>query len=593
MACPVFGRVQYRVPDQRRGGVALADQGGIAAPAYRAFISYSHTDLAVAKRLHRALESYHVPKRLVGTETPRGIVPAGLGPIFRDVDELPASDDLNNEIKGALAASGALIVLCSPNAKSSRWVNREIELFREIHGTSRPILAALIDGEPEDAFPPQLVAGGGEPVAADFRKGGDGHQLARLKLVAGLTGISLNSLVQRDAQAQVRRVTVITGIAIAALLIMALLLAAALRARTEADRQRAEAEGLVEYMLTDLRSRLKGVGRLDVMADVNTRAMDYYDDEASLEGLPPESLARRARVLHAMGEDDEKLGQLDKALSKFREAHRTTAAVAAQMPDNGDAIFAHAQSEYWVGYAAKQLEQRDTTERHWRGYLTQAERLAKVEPGSVRSLMEQGYAHGNMCAFLQAEKRSWDIAMAHCQQSVAFEEQALAKDPENREIMGALANRLGWIAVVALKDDRAQEALDYRRREFDLLERALAGDANNNDFAERLIWSELGTASAVSALGRHKEAIEITRRSLDRISTLINRNGATSPLLELQLKARVIVLSFLKSDGNPAWPSAIAPARDALAAFTRMEGGGKTSARYEQSIKTLATGGSE
>jgi tetratricopeptide (TPR) repeat protein len=560
---------------------------------YRAFISYSHADLALAKRLHRALESYHLPKRLVGMETPRGVVPAGLGPIFRDVDELPASDDLNNEIKGALAASGALIILCSPQAKASRWVNREIELFREIHGTSRPILAALIDGEPEDAFPLQLVAGGGEPVAADFRKGGDGHQLARLKLVAGLTGIGLNTLVQRDAQAQVRRVTVITGIAIAALLIMALLLAAALRARTEADRQRAEAEGLVEYMLTDLRTRLKGVGRLDVMADVNARAMNYYDDEASLEGLPPESLARRARVLHAMGEDDEKLGQIDKALSKFREAHRTTAAVVGQLPDNGDAIFAHAQSEYWVGYAAQQLEQRETTEKHWRGYLMQAERLARVEPGSVRSLMEQGYAHGNMCAFFQSDDVSRNKAMAHCNQSVAFEQQALAKEPDNREIMGALANRLGWIAVVALREDRAQESLDYRTQEFALLERAIAKDPDNADFSERLVWSELGTASALSALGRNREAIATSRLSLSRIDSLIRRNGATSGLLELKLKARVVLLSFRKSGGDPAWTSEITPARAALADFTRMEGGGKTSVRYEQSINKLATGGSE
>ncbi|MEY4890323.1 MAG: hypothetical protein RIQ75_1453 [Pseudomonadota bacterium] len=36
---------------------------------YKAFISYSHCDSTVAVRLHRRLESYRLPPRLVGTPT--------------------------------------------------------------------------------------------------------------------------------------------------------------------------------------------------------------------------------------------------------------------------------------------------------------------------------------------------------------------------------------------------------------------------------------------------------------------------------------------------------------------------------------------
>ena len=42
---------------------------------YRAFISYSHSDERWAGWLHRALESYRVPRRLVGTVTEFGVVP--------------------------------------------------------------------------------------------------------------------------------------------------------------------------------------------------------------------------------------------------------------------------------------------------------------------------------------------------------------------------------------------------------------------------------------------------------------------------------------------------------------------------------------
>ncbi len=72
---------------------------------YRAFISYSHADEKWAKWLHRRLETYRIPKRLVGSETPRDIVPAsGSTPVFRDRDELPTATNLGATLLAALAA---------------------------------------------------------------------------------------------------------------------------------------------------------------------------------------------------------------------------------------------------------------------------------------------------------------------------------------------------------------------------------------------------------------------------------------------------------------------------------------------------------
>jgi tetratricopeptide (TPR) repeat protein len=358
----------------------------LAQGSYYAFISYSHRDSAEAARIHKALETYRLPPKVGGSVR-------RLFPIFRDREELSAGGDLSVQVQAALAASQALIVLCSPDAAASQWVGKEIETFRALY-PDRPILAALIAGEPDAAFHSALTENGvREPVAADFRKGGDGRRLAQLKLVAGMAGLGLDALVQRDAQRQFRRVTAITLASAAAVLAMAVLLVFALRAQSEAERQRAEAEGLVEYMLTDLRDRLKGVGRLDVMTAVNERAMAYYGKQGDLTRLPDESLERRARILHAMGEDDEKRGNLDKALGKFTEAHRATAAVLAKKPGDADAIFAHAQSEYWVGYAA--LVSNDEREALDRGqeYLRLAKILSKRDPASKAFAMEIGWAH--------------------------------------------------------------------------------------------------------------------------------------------------------------------------------------------------------
>ncbi len=96
---------------------------------YRAFITYSHRDSRWASWLHGALERYRPPKPLIGTVTARGEVPKRLTPIFRDRDELPTATDLGTLINAALSASASQIVICSPAAANSKWVNEEILAF--------------------------------------------------------------------------------------------------------------------------------------------------------------------------------------------------------------------------------------------------------------------------------------------------------------------------------------------------------------------------------------------------------------------------------------------------------------------------------
>lgn len=173
------------------------------SPSYWAFISYSHHDEAAAVALHRALETYRLPRADIGRETGVGRVPPRLYPCFRDRDELGSAPSLGPEIQHALSESRALIVVCSPSAAASKWVNEEIRYFRSLDRGAR-IFAYLVEGEPHDAFPPALTEGSDEPLAADMRASGDGKHAALVKLVAGITGIPYADLTQRDAMRRLR-----------------------------------------------------------------------------------------------------------------------------------------------------------------------------------------------------------------------------------------------------------------------------------------------------------------------------------------------------------------------------------------------------
>jgi hypothetical protein len=516
---------------------------------YSAFISYSHHDTKIAADLQKRLERYRLPR---ATAISYGIADPSLGQIFRDREDLAAAPSLSDAIREGLSQSRALIVVCSPAAAASRWVEQEIQLFRSLH-PDRPVLAALVDGDPASAFPAALTQNGIEPLAADLRKSGDGAQLGFLKIVAGMAGVPLDTLIQREAQRKLRRVTAITLGAIAAMLIMAVMTTLALSSRNEAARQRAEAEGLVEYMLTDLRGKLKGVNRIEIMDGVNDRAMAHYSKQGDLAKLPADSLERRARILHAMGEDEDRRGNLDQAIAKFREAHRTTQALLAQEPGNADRIFAHAQSEYWVGFAAWRKTDAETAGKYWRGYLDQAQALANAEPDSVRSDMELGFSHGNMCELLMDKNRDVKSGLEHCRQSIAFERRAVVKDPANSANQMALANRLGWMADAQAKTGDFAAATAFRNSEQKLIDSLAAKDEKNVELQVRQLWPQIGLGKIAESQKRPDEAGAILSRVLVRLDVLSNAFPDDFHVLEYRIRTNLILARANRAANRPVW----------------------------------------
>ena len=167
--------------------------------------------------MHQAVESYRVPRRLRTAVVQTRSSSDRLAPVFLDRDELSSSPDLGETVRAALAASRFLIVLCSPSAARSRWVNEEIRAFKALGGEDR-ILCVLVAGEPGAAarglapelecLPPALqyrVIDGvvsaqraAEPLACDLRAGRSARRDVRLKVVAPLLGVPFDVLRQRE-----------------------------------------------------------------------------------------------------------------------------------------------------------------------------------------------------------------------------------------------------------------------------------------------------------------------------------------------------------------------------------------------------------
>jgi formylglycine-generating enzyme required for sulfatase activity len=184
---------------------------------YRAFLSYSHADTAIATRVHGRLEGFRIDQELVGRTTSTGPIPETLRPIFRDRHDFDAGSPLGVQTSAALDDSTALIVLASTHAAASKHVNEEVRLFKS-RDSERPVIPLIVDGKPGDpdkeCFPPALrfavTADGAitdvpvEVVAADLRESGDGFDLALAKVVSRLIGLAPDD-VYRRAERERRR----------------------------------------------------------------------------------------------------------------------------------------------------------------------------------------------------------------------------------------------------------------------------------------------------------------------------------------------------------------------------------------------------
>jgi tetratricopeptide (TPR) repeat protein len=501
-----------------------------ATHTYWAFLCYSSLDRSSALWLQRALEAYVVPQHLVGKPTPAGTAPTHFRPIFRDDTELSADPDLVASIEGALSQSAHLIVVCSPRAAQSNWVNREIERFRDMHGDAR-ILCVIVDGNPanpdEDCFPPALryrIAADGrrepvEPSAADLRAGRDGRRLALLKLVGGMLGVGLDDLIRRDTQRRQRKLLLITAASVAGMAVTGALATAAWIARNEAQNQRAHAEGLIEFMLTDLRKRLEPAGHLDQMDVVGRQALQYYVSQNPAH-LDAESLARRARALRLMGEISMQRGDLEDALTSFKQASATTSEVLDRAPDDGNGIFNHAQNVFWVGEIARQRGDSDAAEASFREYRRLAERLNHLDPDKMEWQAETAYAESAL-GVLFLEKGRMSEAITAFEHSLAVDGLLADRKPDDLGLQVQLGQGHAWLADALLKQGHLAAARTHEEVELAIYKRALIEDPTLHQAKFSAIVADQMLGRIALLEGRLPDALAAFKDTSERAEALL------------------------------------------------------------------------
>jgi tetratricopeptide (TPR) repeat protein len=533
---------------------------------YYAFLSYSHKDKDLADWLHRELEKFRVPSSIAGKLTANGVVPRRLTPVFRDQQDLSAGDDLGEEIKAALAASQFLVVLCSPSAAKSRWTNAEVESFKR----TRPegcVLAAVAAGEPfasdmpgredEECFPPALrykydrrghqTAKRAEPLAADFREVGEGRRLAFLKLVAGMLGVGLDELVQRETTRRQRRLALLAAASLGGMAVTSTLAVAAFQARNAAREQRREAEGLVAFMLGDLKDKLEPIGRLDALDGVGSRVLAYYKNQDASE-LTDAALLQRSRALSLMAEVAANRGDLNTAYALYREAALGTIEAVRRNPDDPQRLYDQAQNEFSFADIAMRRGQVNRAESAFREYKRLADRMVVLEPDNMKWRMEVQNADANLALVLSSQRR-FPEAAAQWAQAYRMIEALATADPSNRDYQQSLAESLAWYADAEKDAGNLARATVLREQDVALLTRLMSQRNGDVGWRQKLIPAERGLANLYASQSRMPEALAHMRAAVATGDQLTSVEPDNSKWLGYAAKAKANLAELLLLTG--------------------------------------------
>ncbi len=496
---------------------------------YDAFISYSHAkDKAIASALQSVVQKLGKPwyrRRSLRA--------------FRDDTSLSATPSLWPSIEQALGNSRFLILLASPEAAVSPWVDKEVAYWLE-HKSANTLLIALTGGDlawdtsrggfsfgSSTPLPPSLQGRlESEPKWVDLRAYRDGanprdSKFAELAadFAAAVHGVPKEDLLSRELRQQ-RKALTLAWSAAASLLVLAG--AAVWQWKTAADqRDRAErtlaaateaANGMIFELANEFRDRT-GMP-IDLVRKILDRAQNLQQKLTASGETAPE--LRYSEVVALLSLVDTLLTQGD--TEKAGQTAERARAIAADLVaiDSAHPQFQAilAQSYHAIGSTQFQAGRRDEALVTLQKSLDIDEKLAIAYPDDTDRQRQPAVDYDTIGYMLLVTGKS-EEALDTYRKALAITEKLAAAEPDtlSRQYdLSIIHNKIGDVQLAVGERD---QALATYQKALSLTEAIVGRDVDNASFQEHLTVCQINVGDVLVRLGRYQDALLLYRKSLD------------------------------------------------------------------------------
>ena len=325
--------------------------------------------------------------------------------------------------------------------------------------------------------------------------------------------------------------------------------AAAVAARDEANRRREQAEGLIGFMVGDLRTRLTSVGRLDLLDDVGQKALEYFATVPA-DSLTGEERYRRSQTLHQLGQVRQARADLPGALKAYEESLALAQAVVAMDPGNAAWQLGLGTSHFYVGDMKRRSGDLDGALVHLRAYQEIAKRLVERDPNNLEWKLELSYGYSNVAAILSG-RGQFAAAREQLELTRDLQTEIARVKPDDTTIQTSRANNFNRLGVVLQRLGQLEPAAVSFAREMDIYRELSAKDPLNTQFRRRIPTSSTFLGQARRAIGDPAGALETLLAGLDVANGLVAHDPANADWQRALAFSEMYVGRLLVVNGDP------------------------------------------
>ncbi|MBQ7402725.1 MAG: toll/interleukin-1 receptor domain-containing protein [Lentisphaeria bacterium] len=468
---------------------------------YYAFISYSRKNSRAAAFLHRGFERFRFPAKIVRKEN----LPPDkkyMKPIFRDKRDLEVSEkSFQENLNSAIEFSHYLVVLCSPEAAVSEWVQKEIEFFLATHDNRLELIVPVVlsgipgSNDEQECLPeplrknefisrnlPRMTPDEGETEKVSWGNG-------LIQAISYMLGIKKGSVKSVFDAEQIRFYKRSSMAAIFALMLAAGLTIWALNAEQKAKEQADLSKDILQFVEEVFQSTDPFQS-----GDKDTRIMEALQTEIpEIQKIGKWQL--KASVSLTIGTIMCHLGEYEQAMELLE---LSVALYETNAPDSLEL------SSSYLNLAMAFLGQRKFKEALH--FLQKAERIREKKFGEHHLETAEVYAAAGTIFY---SKGSYDKALEYYNKALIIRKGELG---ENHLKTAEVYNHIG---NVYNEQGKHEEALEYFQKTLEIQEKNT--DANHPDRA--LIYNSIGmiylnTKKYPEAITHFEKALQIFQKTL-------------------------------------------------------------------------------
>jgi tetratricopeptide (TPR) repeat protein len=292
-------------------------------------------------------------------------------------------------------------------------------------------------------------------------------------------------------------------------------------ARSAAEHNHAKAEGLVSFMLVDLREKLEPVGKLELLESVALEARSYYRDQADAKTADEQH--RRALALHGLGHVLAAKGEAAAALTEHEAALAIHQRLAAIDPRWQPSL---AASSTIVGDALRTRGDIDRALAAYQTSLAITKQRVASKPDDAAALHQLATAHTSLGDFYSEHRRDAATALREHQRAVVLHQGLVAGAPRD------VARRRDLVRSHAAVADMQMQLGDFARaaathEQALTIAKALAAEDLTDVISQNLLadrHEELGgvlhnQGSLPAATEHYQTSLAIRRRLVEKDPT--------------------------------------------------------------------------